>query len=201
MVTSTRLPESAIRPPQAAPMKPPTNHFQKGALLVSRVVCQYLSQVRRSAYSLKHSGKFSSLNRSKMLGSLALAWPMNFGGGAKYSSSRQWTAICDSETSTSCVSCAVFTASAIASYSLLHGNHIALRPPPPALPDYLAHGPHGSTCHAGDDVGSRGVPSHQRRDDPQVSARLDQRVAAGEESEEQQDLRDLEREKNTEDRG
>src|SRR5437667_12910597 len=99
--------------------RPPTNHFQKGALLVSRVVCQYLSQVRRSAYSLKHSGKFSSLNRSKMLGSVAFAWPMNFGGGAKYSSSRQWTAICDSETSTSCVSCAVFTASAIASYSLL----------------------------------------------------------------------------------
>src|SRR5438445_3016866 len=101
--------------------RPPTNHFQKGALLVSSVVCQYLSQVRRSAYSLKHSGKFSSLNRSKMLGSLALAWPMNLGGGAKYSSSRQWTAICDSETSTSCVSCAVFTASAIASYSLLQG--------------------------------------------------------------------------------
>ena len=72
---------------------PPTNHFQKGALLVSSVVCQYLSQVSRSAYSLKHSGKFSSLNRSKMAGSLALAWPMNFAGGWKYSSSRQWTAI------------------------------------------------------------------------------------------------------------
>src|SRR6266849_1840833 len=68
---------------------PPTNHFQKGALLVSRVVCQYLSQVSRSAYSLKHSGKFCSANRSRMAGSLALAWPMNFGGGEKYSSSRQ----------------------------------------------------------------------------------------------------------------
>src|SRR5437660_11421482 len=100
--------------------RPPTNHFQKGALLVSRVVCQYLSQVRRSAYSLKHSGKFSSLNRSKMLGSLALAWPMNFAGGTKYSSSRQWTAICASETSTSCA--AFITSSVlivIASYSLL----------------------------------------------------------------------------------
>src|SRR2546430_15817214 len=60
---------------------PPTNHFQKGALLVSRVVCQYLSQVNRSAYSLKHSGKFSSVKRSRIAGSLALAWPMNFGGG------------------------------------------------------------------------------------------------------------------------
>src|SRR5260370_17183589 len=72
---------------------PPTNHFQNGALLVSRVVCQYLSQVSRSAYSLKHSGKFSSLNRSKMLGSLALAWPMNFAGGEKNSSSPQSTPI------------------------------------------------------------------------------------------------------------
>ncbi len=60
---------------------PPTNHFQNGALLVSSVVCQYLSQVRRSAYSLKHSGKFVSANRSKMAGSFALAWPMNFAGG------------------------------------------------------------------------------------------------------------------------
>src|SRR5216683_3460226 len=81
--------------------RPPTNHFQKGGLLVSSVVCQYLSQVSRSAYSLKHSGKFFSLKRSKMAGSLALAWPMNLAGGAKYSSSRQWTAISDSETWTS----------------------------------------------------------------------------------------------------
>src|SRR2546425_2291812 len=103
--------------------RPPTNHFQKGALLVSRVVCQYLSQVSRSAYSLKHSGNLSSLNRSKMLGSLALAWPMNFAGGTKYSSSRQWTAISASETSTSCA--AFMTSSVwivIASYSLLQGE-------------------------------------------------------------------------------
>src|SRR5712692_2023338 len=82
---------------------PPTNHFQKGALLESSVVCQYLSQVRRSAYSLKHSGKFFSANRSKIAGSFALAWPMNLGGGKKYSSSRQWTAISASETCTSLI--------------------------------------------------------------------------------------------------
>src|SRR5579864_6225554 len=69
--------------------RPPTNHFQNGALLVSSVVCQYLSQVRRSAYSLKHSGKFFSAKRSKMAGSFAFAWPMNDGGGEKSSSSRQ----------------------------------------------------------------------------------------------------------------
>src|SRR6266849_5528157 len=68
---------------------PPTNHFQNGALLVSSVVCQYLSQVKRSAYSLKHSGKFFSANRSRIAGSLAFAWPMNFGGGEMYPSSRQ----------------------------------------------------------------------------------------------------------------
>src|SRR4029077_6367096 len=68
---------------------PPTNHFQNGALLVSRVVCQYLSQVSRSAYSLKHSGKLVSAHRSKMAGSLAFAWPMSLPGGKKYSSSRQ----------------------------------------------------------------------------------------------------------------
>src|SRR5216684_3310527 len=82
---------------------PPTNHFQKGALLVSSVVCQYLSQVSRSAYSLKHSGKFFSAKRSNMAGSFALAWPMNLGGGEKYSSSRQWTAISASETCTSLI--------------------------------------------------------------------------------------------------
>src|SRR5690348_8057943 len=81
--------------------RPPTNHFQKGGLLVSSVVCQYLSQVRRSPYSLKHSGNLSSVKRSRMAGSFAFAWPMNLGGGEKYSSSRQWTAICASETSTS----------------------------------------------------------------------------------------------------
>src|SRR5260370_32962393 len=82
---------------------PPTNHFQNGALLVSSVVCQYLSQVRRSPYSLKHSGKFFSANRSKIAGSLALAWPMNFGGAEKDSSSRQWTANSASETATSLI--------------------------------------------------------------------------------------------------
>src|SRR5438067_11324554 len=61
--------------------RPPTNHFQNGGLLVSSVVCQYASQSSRSAYSLKQSGKCSSLNRSKMAGSDALAWPMNLGGG------------------------------------------------------------------------------------------------------------------------
>src|SRR2546421_12616948 len=70
--------------------RPPTNHFQNGGLLVSSVVCQYLSQVSRSAYSLKHSGKFSSRKRSKMFGSPAFAWAMNRAGGEKDSSSPQW---------------------------------------------------------------------------------------------------------------
>jgi len=61
---------------------PPTNHFQNGGSLVSRVVCQYSSQDSRSAYSRKHSGKFSSANRVTIAGSDAFAWPMNFGGGA-----------------------------------------------------------------------------------------------------------------------
>src|SRR5213593_4245954 len=68
---------------------PPTNHFQNGGLLVSSVVFQYVSQVSRSAYSLKHSGKFRSEKRSKALGSARFAWAMNFAGGEKYSSSRQ----------------------------------------------------------------------------------------------------------------
>ena len=49
-----------------------------------------------SAYSRKHSGKCFSLNFSTMAGSFRLAWPMNFAGGWKYSSSFQWTAICAS---------------------------------------------------------------------------------------------------------
>ena len=61
---------------------PPTNHFQNGGLLVSRIVSQRVSQVSRSAYSVKHSGKCSSLNRSRMAGSAALAWAANPGGGA-----------------------------------------------------------------------------------------------------------------------
>src|SRR5215469_10147301 len=81
---------------------PPTNHCQNGALLVSRTVSQRLSQLSRSAYSVKQSGNLSSVNRSKIAGSLAFACCTNAGGGGKYSSSRQWTAIWDSETS--CVS-------------------------------------------------------------------------------------------------
>src|SRR5438552_19079845 len=82
--------------------RPPTNHFQKGALLVSRVVCQYLSQVRRSAYSLEHSGKFFSLKRSKLGGSLSVALPMNFAGERESVCSLQWTAMWASDASTSC---------------------------------------------------------------------------------------------------
>ncbi len=60
---------------------PPTNHFQNGGSLVSRVVSQYLSQLNRSAYSRKHSGKFFSLKRSLTSGSVRFAWPMNFAEG------------------------------------------------------------------------------------------------------------------------
>jgi hypothetical protein len=60
---------------------PPTNHFQNGGSLVSSVVCQYLSQLSRSAYSRKHSGKFFSLKRSLMSGSVRFAWPTNFAEG------------------------------------------------------------------------------------------------------------------------
>src|ERR1019366_1734298 len=77
---------------------PPTNHFQNGAVLVSSVVCHGSSQLSRSAYSLKQPGKRSSLNRSKMAGSLALACATNPGGGGEISSSRQCTAIWASET-------------------------------------------------------------------------------------------------------
>src|SRR5580658_6447698 len=60
---------------------PPTNHFQNGGVDGSSVVCQRSSQVSRSAYSVKHSGNLSSENRSKIAGSLALAWPRKPGGG------------------------------------------------------------------------------------------------------------------------
>ena len=50
--------------------RPPTNHFQNGGSDVSSVVCQYVSQSSRSAYSLKHSGKFSRLKRSNSPGSV-----------------------------------------------------------------------------------------------------------------------------------
>ena len=52
---------------------PPTNHFQNGAVLVSRTVSHFLSQLSRSAYSVKQSGNLSSLNRSRMAGSAAFA--------------------------------------------------------------------------------------------------------------------------------
>src|ERR1700741_1771264 len=60
---------------------PPTNHFQNGGSLVSSVVCQYWSQFNMSAYSRKHSGYLSSLNRLRMSGSVRFAWPMNFEEG------------------------------------------------------------------------------------------------------------------------
>src|SRR5215469_4292783 len=76
---------------------PPTNHFQNGALLVSRTVSQRLSQSSISAYSVKQSGNLSSENRSKMAGSRALACCTNCSGGGKYSSSRQCTAMWEPE--------------------------------------------------------------------------------------------------------
>ena len=60
---------------------PPANHFQNGALPVSSTVSQRLSQVSRSAYSVKQSGNLSSVNRSKIAGSRALACRTNFSGG------------------------------------------------------------------------------------------------------------------------
>ena len=48
--------------------------------MVSSVVCQYRSQLSSSAYSLKHSGKCLSLNRSKMAGSAAFACAINVVG-------------------------------------------------------------------------------------------------------------------------
>ena len=57
------------------------NHFQNGALLVSRTVSHFLSQLSRSAYSVKQSGKFFSLNRSRIAGSSALACWTNDSGG------------------------------------------------------------------------------------------------------------------------
>jgi hypothetical protein len=59
----------------------PTNHFQNGAVLVSRVVCHVWSQDSRSTYSRKHSGYLSSVNRSLMAGSPALAWAVNAADG------------------------------------------------------------------------------------------------------------------------
>ena len=41
----------------------------------------FLSQLSRSAYSVKQSGKFFSSNRSKMAGSFALACATNDSGG------------------------------------------------------------------------------------------------------------------------
>src|SRR5260370_38649065 len=69
---------------------PPTNHFQNGALLVSSVVCQYLTQVKRTADSLWHSGKFFSVKRAHMAVSLAVARPMNSGVGERSEHARTW---------------------------------------------------------------------------------------------------------------
>src|SRR5205085_10212567 len=68
--------------------RPPTNHFQNGGLLVSSIVSHPASQVSRSAYSLKQSGKCSSLKRSRMSESLAFACATKLSGGSMYSSSR-----------------------------------------------------------------------------------------------------------------
>src|SRR4029453_15695762 len=48
----------------------------------------------------KHSGKCSSLNRSRIAGSLAFACLTKLSGGLASPPSRQWTAICDSESPT-----------------------------------------------------------------------------------------------------
>src|SRR5438105_3174686 len=128
--------------------RPPTNHFQNGGLLVSRVVSQYLSQVSRSAYSLKHSGYLSSVNRSRMAGSVTFACSMNFAGGRKYSSSRQWTAISDSETCTS-TSCSVAIGLASIPAGLRRDGRWVGRagPPPETFLDYDHIGfPTGSTA-------------------------------------------------------
>src|SRR5207247_9320669 len=77
---------------------PPTNHVQNGGLVVSSVMSQGLYQSRRSAYSLKQSGKLSRPNRSRTDLSVRLAWVTNFSGGLTQSSSCQWTAISASDT-------------------------------------------------------------------------------------------------------
>src|SRR3989442_4973737 len=75
---------------------PPTNHFQKGGLLVSRTVRYGSNQVNISAYSLKQLGNFFGPNRSRIFRSFAFACSTNFFGGRKRSSSFQCTAICAS---------------------------------------------------------------------------------------------------------
>ena len=62
--------------------RPPTNHLKNGGLLVSSSVSHFLSQVSMSAYSMKHSGKFFSLKRSRIAGSFALACAANASGGS-----------------------------------------------------------------------------------------------------------------------
>ena len=61
--------------------RPPTHHFQNGGLLVSRIVSHLRSHVSISAYSVKQSGKCSSLNRSRIAGSFAFACATNAAGG------------------------------------------------------------------------------------------------------------------------
>ena len=60
---------------------PPTNHFQNGGFSVSRTVCQRSYQVRSSAYSSKHFGKFFSAKRSSTSGSARFACVTNVTGG------------------------------------------------------------------------------------------------------------------------
>src|SRR6266853_7061822 len=71
-------------------------HFQKGGLVVSRIVRYGSNQVNISAYSLKQLGNFFGPNRSRISRSFAFACSTNFFGGRKRSSSFQCTAICAS---------------------------------------------------------------------------------------------------------
>ncbi len=61
---------------------PPTHHLKNGGFDVSRIVSHFLSHVRRSAYSSKHSGKCSSPKRSRIAGSFAFATATIPGGGS-----------------------------------------------------------------------------------------------------------------------
>src|SRR6266567_6088524 len=79
---------------------PPTNHFQKGGLLVSSTVRYGSNQVSISAYSLKQLGKRFRPNRLRTSLSFMFACATNFFGGWKYPSSFQCTAIWASLNST-----------------------------------------------------------------------------------------------------
>src|SRR5436305_7120902 len=60
---------------------PPTNHLKNGGRDVSTTVSHFLSQVSKSAYSTKQSGKCSGLNRSRTSGALAFACLTKSSGG------------------------------------------------------------------------------------------------------------------------